>query len=152
MGVDVLIVCRQNEHPGVVLPWRRGCCSPARVLLGTCSGPSEKARTSSFTAADSTATHRRFWQWHPPQNILYLRVFGGLSTNTCSPPNSMPRGQPSLWRSLVTGGVHYSYSRILAVSPWICSLSGSRENRSTWLASCALPSDWRQHSPKSIGT
>src|SRR5712671_5984546 len=44
---------------------------------------------------------------------------GGSNTNTRSQPNSMPRGQPSLWHSLVTKGGRSSYSRTLAVSPWI---------------------------------
>lgn len=47
----------------------------------------------------------------------HLRVFDGSSTNTRLPPNSTPRGQPNLWRSLDTMGGHYSYSRILGVSP-----------------------------------
>jgi hypothetical protein len=89
-------------------PWRREC-PPARGRLGWCWCPFEKARTSPFTAADRTATHRRFWQWHPPQNKLRLRVSGDLNTNTRSQPNSIPRGQPGLWRSLVTRGGQSSY-------------------------------------------
>jgi hypothetical protein len=44
--------------------------------------------------------------------------------------NSIPRGQPSRWRSRVTKGGRSSYLRTLAVSPWIWSLSGIRRNRS----------------------
>src|ERR1700719_2239791 len=53
IGVDVLLASRQNEYSGVVQPWRRGC-PPSRCLLGTCWSPFAKARTSPFTAADST--------------------------------------------------------------------------------------------------
>src|ERR1700726_379457 len=53
IGVDVLLASRQNEYSGVVQPWRRGC-PQSRGLLGTCWSPFAKARTSPFTAADST--------------------------------------------------------------------------------------------------
>jgi hypothetical protein len=57
--------------------------------------PVREARTSLFTAADRTATHRRFWQWHPLRNNRRLRVSGGLNTNTRSLPNSIPQGRRS---------------------------------------------------------
>jgi hypothetical protein len=46
-----------------------------------------------FTAGSSTATNRRSWQWHSPQNGRRLRVSGGLSMNTRSQPISILRGQ-----------------------------------------------------------
>ena len=49
---------------------------------------------------------------------------GGLSTNTRSQPNSIPHGQPSLWRSLVMKGGQSSYSWTLAVSRLIWFFSG----------------------------
>src|SRR5207249_3643659 len=75
----------------------------------TCWSRSGKARTSPFIAAGSTATHRRSWQWHSLRNTHRLRVFGGLSTNTRSQPNSIPHGQRSPSRSLVTKGGRSSY-------------------------------------------
>src|SRR6266436_7589476 len=65
--VDVLLASRQNESPEVVQPWQREC-RPSRGLLGICSSPSGKVRTSPFTAADSTATHRQSWRSHSLQN------------------------------------------------------------------------------------
>jgi len=41
--------------------------------------------------------HRRSWRWRVPQNSRCLRVSDVSSTNTHSQPNSIPRGQPSLW-------------------------------------------------------
>jgi hypothetical protein len=42
----------------------------------------------------------------------------------------VPRGQPDLWRSLVTKGGRSSYFRTRVVSPWIGFLSGTKDNRS----------------------
>src|SRR5882762_4729681 len=130
IGVDVLLASHQTQHCGVVQPWRRGC-PPSRGPLGTCSSPCGKVRTSPFAAADSTATHRQSWRSHSPQNRRHLRVSGGSSTNARSQPNLIPRGQPSRWRLLVTKGGRSSYSRSLAVSPWIGFLNGTKGNRST---------------------
>jgi hypothetical protein len=47
-------------------------------------------------------TKRRSWPSHYPLNNL--GVPGDWSTNTRSQPSSIPRGQLSLWRSLVTKG------------------------------------------------
>jgi hypothetical protein len=63
-----------------------------------------------------TATHRQSWRSHAPQNSRHLRVSHGSSTNTRSQPNSIPRGQPSLWRSLVTKGEQSCLWRIV-ISP-----------------------------------
>src|SRR6266446_3283355 len=134
--VDVLLACRQNQHPEVVQSWRRGC-PPSRGPLGTCSNPSGKVRTLPFTVADSTPTQRQSWRSRSPQNSRHLRASIGLSTNTRSQPNSIPHGQSSLWCLLVTRGGRFSYSRTLAVSHWIGFLSGTRGNRSVWRASCA---------------
>ena len=117
LRVDVLLACRQDRHPEVVQPWRRGC-PPSRGLPGTCWSFSEKVRTSPFIAADNTATHRQSWRSHSAQNRRHLRVSDGSSTNTGSQPNSIPRGQPSLWRSLVTKGEQSCLWRI-AISPMI---------------------------------
>src|SRR6266849_11036887 len=94
--VDVLPASRQNQHSEVVQPWRREC-RPSRGLVATCWSHSGNARTSHFTVADSTATHRQSWRSHLPQNSRHLRVSGGSSTNTRSQPNSIPRGRPNLW-------------------------------------------------------
>ena len=59
-----------------------------------------------------------------------LRASGSSSTNTRWQPNSIPPGQRGRWRSLVTKGGRSSYSRTLAVSPWIAFLSGARRSRS----------------------
>ena len=93
--------------------------------------PSGRVRTLRFTAAVGAATHRRSWRSHSPQNSRQLRVSDGSSTNTRSQPNSILRGQPSLWRSLITKGGRSSYLRTRAVSRWIKFLSGTKDNRST---------------------
>src|SRR5258708_5122572 len=125
--VDAVSCCSQNENPEVVQPWRREC-RPSRCLLGTYWSPSGKVWTSLFTAADRT--HRRSWRSYSPQPSHHLRVCRGSSTNTRSQPNSIRRGQPSLWRSLVTKGGRSSYSRTPGVSHWIWSLSGNKDIRS----------------------
>src|SRR5258708_38350096 len=126
--VDVLPASRQNQDSEVVQPWRREC-RPSRGLLATCWSHSGNARTSHFTVADSTATHRQFWRSHSPQNSLHLRLSGGSSTNTRSPPNSIPRGRPSLWPLLVTMGERFSYSMTPVLNPWIVFLGGPTGNR-----------------------
>lgn len=78
----------------------------SRVRVGA---PPSRRGLHVFTAAGSRATYRPFWHWHPPQNTRHLRVFGGLNTNTRSPPNSIPCGQPGLWRLLVTKGEQSCY-------------------------------------------
>ncbi len=81
-GVDVLLASCQNEA--------LGSCSSAGedVHLGAfwvrAGSPSGKARTSPFTVAVSTATHRRSWQWHSPQNSRRLRVSGGHQACECA--------------------------------------------------------------------
>src|SRR4029077_12910068 len=96
----------------VVQPWPR-VFPPLKSGLDTCWSPSGKARTLRFTAAGNTATHCRSWHWHSPQNSRRLRVSGGSSTNTRSQANSIPRGQPGLWPSLVTKGAQSLYSGTL---------------------------------------
>src|SRR5258708_9559373 len=71
----------QNESPEVAQPWRREC-PPFRGLQRTFWNSSGRVRTSRFTAADSTETHRQSWRLHSPQNSHHLRVCGGSSTAT----------------------------------------------------------------------
>src|SRR6267378_5512702 len=111
--------------PEVAQPWRREC-PPFRGLQGTFWNSSGRVRTSHFTAADSTATHRQSWRFHSPQNSRHLTVSGGSSTNTRLQLHSIPRGRPSLWPLLVTKDGRSSYSRIPAASHWIGFLSGTR--------------------------
>ena len=80
------------------------------------SAPPGRCGLHRFTAATSTATHRPSWWWPSLQNTRRFRVSGGWRTNTHSQPNSIPYGQPSLWRLVVTKGERSSYSKTLAVS------------------------------------
>src|ERR1700691_332376 len=92
--------------------------------------PYGKTRTSHYIVVDSTATYRRVWRSHLPQNSRHPSLSGGSSTNTHSQPNSIPHGRPSLWRSLVTKDEQSSYCMTRAVNRWMGFLKETRGNLS----------------------
>ena len=95
-----------------------------------CWSPSGKVRTSLFTAAGSTAAHRRSWrsalsaEQPSPQSLRRLEheysLAAELDPAWAAKPLALTRHE----------GRTILVLRTLAVSPWIGFLSGTRGNRS----------------------